>query len=461
MTLSRFDAHEREAFVRANVTFARGLCRAGSGYTAHPNQGGVMALMDRVKAICLKPNTEWPVIEGETKSTSDLMMGYAVPLAAIGPIATFIGGVFIGRTLPFIGTFHVPLVRGLTLAVLTYLLGLLGIFLLSMIVNALAPTFGGQKSSAQALKLAVYSYTPAWVAGVFSLLTSLSWLVIVAGLYGLYLFYLGLPVLMKNPKEKSAAYTVVVVICAIVIGVVVATVGTAVVGTGMIGAGALSGVTVPRDGSSSSGQVQFDKDSFLGRMQAMGKAAEESNKKMEEARKSGDPNAQAQAAMQGLGAILGGGKRVDPIGIDQLKPFIPESFAGLAKTGGSAEKNGVAGFAVSKAEGRYSDHEKKHATLEVTDTGGAAGLMGMAGWMNLQGEREDDYSVEKTEKVDGRLTHEKSSKQAGGTNEFTVVLGERFIVNAHGSLPLPELKAAVAGLDLGKLEALKSVGVQK
>ena len=165
--------------------------------------------------------------------------------------------------------------------------------------------------------------------------------------------------------------------------------------------------------------------------------------------------------MQGLGAILGGGKRVDPIGIDQLKPFIPETFAGLAKSGGSAEKNGVAGFAVSKAEGRYGDHGEKHVTLEVTDTGGASGLMGLAGWMNMQGEREDDDSVEKTEKVDGRLVHEKASKRAGGTNEFTVVLGDRFIVNAHGTRRPPELKAAVAGLDLGKLEALKSVGVGK
>src|SRR5262249_51261453 len=157
--------------------------------------------------------------------------------------------------------------------------------------------------------------------------------------------------------------------------------------------------------------------------------------------------------------ILGGGKHVDPIGIDQLKPFIPETFVGLTKSGGSAEKNGVAGLSVSKAEGRYSDHAQKHVTLEVTDTGGASGLMGLAGWMNMQGEREDDYSVEKTEKVDGRLVHEKASKQAGGTNEFTVVLGDRFIVNAHGTgVDLPTLKAAVAGLDLGKLEALKSVG---
>jgi hypothetical protein len=420
-----------------------------------------MSLMERAKAICLKPNTEWPVIEAETASTRDLMVGYAVPLAAIGPIAAFVGGVAIGRTIPFIGTYHVPIASAATLAIVTYVLSLVGIFVLSLIINALAPTFGGQKNSAQALKIAVYAYTPAWIGGIFGILTSLSWLAIIAGLYGLYLFYLGLPVLMKNPKEKSVAYTVVVIICSIVLWVVTAGVAGAVGGAGMLAAGGLKGLSQASGGVPAPGQVQFDKDSFLGKMQAMGQAAQESSKRMQEAQKSGDPNAQAQAAMQGLGAILGGGKRVDPIGIDQLKPFIPETFAGLPKSGGSAEKNGVAGFAVSKAEGRYGDHGEKHATLEVTDTGGASGLMGMAGWMNLQGEREDDYSVEKTEKVDGRLVHEKSSKRPGGTNEFTVVLGDRFIVNAHGSVALGELKAAVAGLDLGKLEGLKSVGVQK
>ena len=80
--------------------------------------------------------------------------------------------------------------------------------------------------------------------------------------------------------------------------------------------------------------------------------------------------------------------------------------------------------------------------------------MGLAGWMNLQGEHEDDNGFEKTEKVDGRIVHEKASKHPGGTNEFTVVLGERFIVNAHGDgVDLSALKAAVGGLDLGKLEA--------
>ncbi len=418
-----------------------------------------MPMMERVKAICLKPNTEWPVIEAETSSTRDLMVGYAVPLAAIGPIASFIGGVFVGRTIPFIGTYHVPMGSALTLAIVSYVLTLVGIFVLSMIINALAPSFGGQKNSAQALKIAVYAYTPAWIAGVFTILTSLSWLPIIAGIYGLYLFYLGLPILMKSPKEKSAGYTVVVILCAIVLWVVIGAVAGAVGGAGMLAAGGFKGLS--HAGGTAPGQVQFDKDSMLGRLQAMGQAAQAQSKKMEEAQKSGDPNAQAQAAMQGMAAILGGGKRVDPIGIDQLKPFVPETFAGLPKTGGSAEKNGVAGFSVSKAEGRYGDHGQKHVTLEITDSGGATGLMGLATWMNLQGEREDDDGFEKTEKVDGRIVHEKGSKRPGGSNEFTVVLGERFIVNAHGNgVDLAALKAAVGGLDLGKLEGLKSVGVQ-
>ena len=122
----------------------------------------------------------------------------------------------------------------------------------------------------------------------------------------------------------------------------------------------------------------------------------------------------------------------------------------------------MAGLAVSKAEGTYGDHAEKHVTLEISDTGGISGLVGMAGWMNLQGEREDDQGFERTQKVDGRLIHERGSKHPGGGGEFTVVLADRFIVSAKGrGVDLPELKSAVAGLDLGKLDAMKDVGVQK
>lgn len=417
-----------------------------------------MAMIERVKGICLKPKPEWDVIAGEETSTGDLFKGYAVPLAAIPAIGGFIGGSIIGRSMPFLGTFRVPMVSGLVMAVFTFVMALVGVFVLSLIINYLAPSFGAQKNSAQALKVAVYSYTPAWVAGVLQILPMLGLLAVLAGLYGLYLLYLGLPRLMKCPQEKAAGYTAVVVVCAIVLSVIVGIVGAGIVGAGMFGARAVPGLT----GGHTSSPVQFDKDSPMGKLQAMGQALEENNKKMEAAKKSGDPNAQAAAAMAGLGAILGGGKKVDPIAIDQLKPFIPETFAGLAKLSSNAEKTGAMGMMVSKAQASYGDRGQKSVSLDISDTGGASGMLGLAGWMGVQGEKEDDNGFEHTKTENGRMVHEKGSKRVGGNNEFTIVLGGRFIVSAKGrSVDLAALKTAVASLDLGKLEAMKDVGVQK
>ena len=149
----------------------------------------------------------------------------------------------------------------------------------------------------------------------------------------------------------------------------------------------------------------------MGKLQELGKKLEESNKKMEAAQKSGDQNAQAAAAIEGLGTLLGGGKHVDPIAIDQLKPFVPESFAGLPKTASSAEKTGIAGLMVSKAEARYGDGAAKSVTLEISDTGGVSGLMGLASWAGVEGEKDDDSGSEKTQKVGGRLVHERSVEE--------------------------------------------------
>jgi len=413
-----------------------------------------MGLVERVKNICLTPNTEWPVIAGETATTAGLMTGYVAPLAAIGAVAGFIGGSLVGRSLLFIGSYRVPIVAGLGAAVFTFVMAIVGILVLSFIINALAPTFGGEKDSSQAMKVAVYSYTPAWVAGILQIVPTLGVLGVLAGLYGLYLLYLGLPRLMKCPQDKAIGYTVVVVVCAIVLSIVITAVGALVVGAGAIGGTALGS-------RSTRGEVEFDKDSPLGKLQQLGKSMEQSNKEMEAAEKRGDQAGQVTAAMKGLGTLLGGGKRVDPIGVDQLKSFVPETFAGLPKKSSNAEKSGIAGLMVSKAAATYSNDGGKSVTLEVTDTGGVSGIMGLASWVGMQGEKEDENGSERTTKQNGRLIHEKISK-TGGADEFGVVLGDRFVVSATGrGVPISELKSAVSSIDLAKLESMKGVGVTK
>lgn len=418
-----------------------------------------MSIVDRVKNICLTPNTEWPVIAAEPASAGSLITGYVIPLAAIGAAAGFIGGSVIGRTLPFIGTYRTSLASGLVFACFTLVMAVVGVFVLSLIINALAPNFGGEKNSTLALKVAVYSYTPAWVAAVLNILPLLGVLAILGGLYGLYLLYLGLPRLMKCPEDKAVGYTAVVVVCAIVLSIVITAIGATVVGVGMIGAGALGGAA---GRGARGGEVQFDKDSAMGKLQDFSKKMEETSKKVEAAGTRGDSNAAGAAALEGLGVLLGGGKHIDPIALDQLKPFVPETFAGLPKKTSSAERTGMASLMVSNAEATYGDDAQKRVTLKISDTGGASGLVGLASWASLQEEKEDDNGSERTRKVDGRLVHEKTSTRAGGTNEFSVVLGERFVVSASGvGVDLKELKAAVTSLDLARLESMKDVGVTK
>ncbi|HET6960462.1 MAG TPA: Yip1 family protein [Vicinamibacterales bacterium] len=421
-----------------------------------------MSIVDRARNICLSPTTEWPIIAAEPTTTGTLISGYVVPMAAIGAVAGFLGGSLIGQSTFFLGTYRVPLFTGLVVALFTFCMAIVAVFLVSLVINALAPSFGGQQDSIQALKVAVYSYTPAWIAGALRIVPLLGIFAIFAALYGLYLLFLGLPRLMKCPEDKALGYTAVVVVCAIVLSVVVASIGGVIAGAGMIGAGAL-GAASPLGGTTArrSSEIQFDKDSPMGKLQDLGKKLEESNKKMEAAQKKGDQNATAAAAVETLGTLLGGGKRVDPVAIDQLKVFVPDSLGGLAKTSSSAEKTGIAGLMVSKAEAKYGDGAGKSVTLEITDTGGVSGLMGFASWAGVEGEKDNDSATEKTEKVNGRLVHQRMSKR-GGSNEFGIVLGNRFVVSANGNgVSLDELKAAVSGLDLAKLESMANVGVQQ
>jgi hypothetical protein len=132
-----------------------------------------MTIIDRVKNICLRPNTEWPVIAAEQTTTGSLIAGYVAPLVAVGAVAGLIGRSLIGVTMPFLGTYRVPLVAGVATAIFTFVMAIVGVFVLSLIINALAPSFGGEKNSGQALKVAVYSYTPAWVAGILHIIPAL------------------------------------------------------------------------------------------------------------------------------------------------------------------------------------------------------------------------------------------------------------------------------------------------
>ena len=186
-----------------------------------------MNLVDRAKNILITPKTEWEVIKNEQTTTADLFTKYVMILALIPVIATFIGQSLIGISLAPFGSYKIPVSNGLIYAVVYYILSIVGVYLVAFIIDALAPSFGSTKNMDASLKVAVYSYTAAWIAGIFGIIPILGILGIL-GLYSLYLMYLVLKIVKDTPQDKLIGYLVVVIIIAIVIYFVIGMIVTAI-----------------------------------------------------------------------------------------------------------------------------------------------------------------------------------------------------------------------------------------
>jgi hypothetical protein len=178
-----------------------------------------MNLVDRVKNILFSPAVEWEKIKGETYTLSDLFLNYAMILAAIPAIAALIGFSLIGVSYGP-GTFRMPLGSGIIYGILSYVSSLIGVYIMAVIIDLLSAYFGASKDMDTALKIAVFSMTPAWVAGVFYIIPSLSIIGLLAGLYGLYILYLGIKQLKDAPPEKELPYFAAVVVSAVVINLI-------------------------------------------------------------------------------------------------------------------------------------------------------------------------------------------------------------------------------------------------
>ena len=188
------------------------------------NDVNVPALKDRVTKIITDPANEWRRIEPEPTTIQQLYTGFIIPVAAIPVIASFIGNVVIG--VPFLGRQN-P-IFALVLAVVTLALSLVGTYVSAIIISKLAPSFGSVSDDRQALKLVAYATAPVWVAGVLNILPFLGMLVFFVWLYTIYVFYLGVPVLMKTPLDKVIPYMVVSAIVMIAVTFTLMLVGGAV-----------------------------------------------------------------------------------------------------------------------------------------------------------------------------------------------------------------------------------------
>jgi hypothetical protein len=165
----------------------------------------------RVPNILTDPYAEWARIDKESEDLAYLLLGYVAPLALIPAIFIFIGGCFVGAVIPGKGLVHASMFDAVFGAIFGYVLSFVTVALLALLIDLLAQQFGGRRDFASAFRLAIYSYTPVWLVGIFLLLPGLRFLTL-TGFYGAYILMAGLPRLMKSPPQKTLNFAAVVVI---------------------------------------------------------------------------------------------------------------------------------------------------------------------------------------------------------------------------------------------------------
>ncbi|HEY6453334.1 MAG TPA: Yip1 family protein [Steroidobacteraceae bacterium] len=441
-----------------------------------------------MKNILLSPRTEWARIATESSSIGELYVRYAVPLLLAVALLSFVHMSVIGTTTFFGGTMRLPMTLGLTSALFTVVAGAVGLAIVSLVINMLAPTFGAQREWRQAFKVAVYTMTPSAVASVFSLLPALGTLLgLVAVLYGIYVLYLGLIPVMQTPKERAVGYTatiiIVTIVLSILLGVLFATLG---------GAGRLMGFSpmartptaASQDAAAASvgnaigsmlGSDEKGKSDLGAAFANLAKAGAQMDTPPAAASPAGSAPSTAQPAapssddaqaagaavgglVSALGGALNGGRRVEPVDYGVLKGLLPDSLPGMQRVSAEGSANQGLGMKATTSKGVYTGSNGARVEIEIADASAVSGLMNIAGALPQTTSASSDTSYEKDVMVAGYRAHEKydSSSQHG---ELGFILAKRFTVDLTGDhVDMSALESDASRVDLGKLASMKDAG---
>jgi hypothetical protein len=463
-------------------------------------------LVERIKNIILQPKFEWPVIASEPTSIAQLYTGYVMPLAGVAAVLSFLHVSVIGVHIPFGGTLRMPVSSGLTAAIFSFVGALIGLFLVGLIINALAPTFAGTSDRRQALKVATYAFTPGWLASLLALSPVMPMLLQwIAFFYGIYLLYLGLPVVMRSPKERAFGYTATVVVCTILLGIVFAGLsmlagrfglapaglssspaaqaaaqaaaqdqGAAAVGnilgnalgTDAKGKEGLSAALSNLAKAGSPGDAPATPTSTATTSTAAASAPTSATANSSDAQ-GGTPAAAAPNAVSAvaglataLGGALGGSHRVAVVDPKTLTALLPPSLPGMKRTDAQSETQAAVGVKTSSAKAVYQGDDGAEVHIEISDISAVSGLIDTASSLVQNTTSESASGFERDQIISGRAVHEKYDATAK-KGDLSVILAKRFEVDVAGDgVDMNTLEKSLAQIDLARLESMKDQGAQ-
>lgn len=149
--------------------------------------------------LAFRPRDAWLMIRDEPMTATQIFERYVFLLAAIGPLSGALGFFLTGR---ITGS------EAIASALSSYALVLMFFFGAVYLSHLAAPAFGGNLTLDHAAKLIVYSFMPFFVFLAFFLIPPLCFLSLI-GVYGIVLFFRGVPILSTIPSDRQLLFIMV------------------------------------------------------------------------------------------------------------------------------------------------------------------------------------------------------------------------------------------------------------
>ena len=399
-------------------------------YPSQPTGG----LVGRIQRLLTRPAAEWPAIDADPSPAAATFAKVAVPFAAIGPVATFLKGQIFGWG-AFGFSFKPSLTWSIVNAVKDYAVALAAVWIFALVIEAFAPTFQAWKNRDQAMKVVCYSFIAAWLAQGLIIIPYVGWFLAIVGLYSLYVYFVGLPPMMRTPPDKAVPYVIVT----IVVGALATAVLSFILGLMMAFVspmptyGSAGTVTLGSVSDGNGNSINLDRLAAAG--QQMAANAERA----------------AQTANSGTTTTTANNGRIaDPAALQAL---LPDSIAGFSRTAVESSGGNAGGIGAATAKGTYTAGEQSFE-LSVSDVGGLGGLANLAGALNVNSNKQTATGYERVSTQNGQMVEE-NWDNSDHRGKYSTMIASRFAVSAEGTAPsIDPLKAAVAAVDQGRLAAL-------
>ncbi len=190
---------------------------SGCPYCCSVDLQGIIGI---AKDVLLNPKGCWEQLKARQETIADIYKNFLIPIMVVVTICSFIGKTFVGISVPFVGTWKAPFMSALGGSIVFFVLQLAGIYVAAMVLEYIAKKFDVTVSRVDAFKLMSYALVPSYLAGMLMIIPALGILGFILGIYALYVYYCGIPVMLGIPQDRQMSFFWISFIAFVVIGVV-------------------------------------------------------------------------------------------------------------------------------------------------------------------------------------------------------------------------------------------------